>query len=238
MKIHPLAPLAAVIMLTPTLALLGDDPAPTAARDWREASALINWKVGNKWTYTVSMPDTPDVSSTIEAIRTFRNDEGTVLEYLNTTTTAGGNQVKNYQYQMLGREGIFLVYNASTEVDRPGYGDREKGPIIPATLEPDHKWKWDEPFHGQTMAGNAPGQAPPAPSVCSGHVVSRSATVSTPMGEKTATVISVEERRDAWAQTTTTWYVEGIGMVRQETKDSAGKPVRSLTLTAFSPATN
>ncbi|MBX3096766.1 MAG: hypothetical protein KF812_07885, partial [Fimbriimonadaceae bacterium] len=220
MKINPLSPLAALTILATAGAVIfaaRPSEATPASGDWREASALINWKVGSKWTYKVSIPNSPDVTSTIEAVRTIRNDEGTVLEYLNTTTTPGGNEVKNYQYQLLGREGIFLVYNASVESDRPGYGDRALGPNIPATLDPDHKWNWDEPFRGQTMAGNAPGAAPPSPSTCFGQVVDRTQTVNTSMGEKSATVIAVEEKREGWSATTTSWYVEGIGMVKQET---------------------
>lgn len=193
---------------------------------------LMNWAVGNEWRYETTYMDGSVVPQTVYANGESQAGKGTTFEYLLYGKTLKGQDTISYSYMTGTPAGLHLTEKKSYAGDARGAGAIEAGPIIPSAPEVKN-WKWSEAYSG-VQTSTAPGNKSPIPATeFQGKLISTNAEVDTPLGKKKAWVYEVREQVSWDIRIKTTWYVEGLGKVREDLTFPTGQLIGRTILKEF-----
>lgn len=201
--------------------------APMPAKE-SPAVLLANFEPGNQWRYEYSWPNGKTHEFVLHAAKAINTPTGTVYELKNFSNTLKGQLIVSYEYLEARSVGVFEAANLTMNNTKPGFKPSNKGAILPNKLTPGTTWSYTADGDGANT-GNATSRSA---SFFVGKVLP-SKVINTPLGKKEAQVIQVSEKVQ-WHETTKrTYYVQGLGKVREELFDAKGNLIQKLELKKF-----
>ncbi|HLO96954.1 MAG TPA: M56 family metallopeptidase, partial [Fimbriimonas sp.] len=215
--------LAGAAVASQTLQVKAPVDVPAAAK---EAAKLANLEVGRQWTYEYSWPGVKPNRFDLTAAKAIPVADGVVYELKNHSTSFNGTPMLSYSYMRINKDGVGETPGATASNANPGFTLTSAGPQIPSELKPGKKWSWG--------ANGGVNSGPSSPSLFTGEVLP-SQQVMTPIGKRTATVIAITEKVQWDVTTRTSYYVAGIGKVREELRRK-DQLVQLLELKDYKPS--
>lgn len=192
------------------------------------AMTLANLEQGNQWLYEYSWPNGKKHEFILHVSRKIETPMGPVFELKNFSNTLKGQLIVSYDYLEVRNTGLFQAESSSGNNTKPGFVASQKGACLPIDLTPGASWKWNALGNG-VESGTPTARST---SLFIGKVLSPK-TVATPLGKKVATVVQVFEKVQ-WLETTRrSFYVPGLGKVREELLDAKGNLMQRLELKKF-----
>lgn len=197
--------LAGAAVASQTLQVKSQGEVPTAAK---EAVKLANLAVGRQWTYEYSWPGVDPHRFVVHAAKAIPVADGVVYELKKFSTSLKGTPMNSYSYMRVTKDGVVDTPNSKVSDATPGFSLTNGGLQVPSDLKPGKKWSWSA-FGGVNSGG------PATPSLFTGEVLP-SKEIDTPLGKKSATIIAITEKVQWDVSTRVSYYVAGVGKVREE----------------------
>lgn len=188
------------------------------------ALELANLAPGHQWLYEYSWPNGKKHEFILHAARRIETPTGPVFELKNFSNTLKGQLIVSYEYLEVRNSGVFQAENLMGNNTKPGFFVSHQGATLPVDLSPGAPWRWTSGAEGPANTGTPTSRSG---SVFTGKVLSPK-VVDTPLGKKTATVVQSFEKVQ-WLETTKrSYYVPGLGKVREELLDAKGNLTQKL----------